>query len=85
MLTLCDYTRRSLFRVRSYINEWSGLAQDHRGRDVEDLSGMAVSTRVAKCTGYQWLFTEEFERVALRINEQSKAGAVAAARKPFMD
>ena len=47
MLTLCDYTRRSLYKARSYINKWSGRTQDHRGFDVEDLSGMAVSTRVA--------------------------------------
>lgn len=46
MLTLCDYTRRSLEKARSYIVQWSGRTQDHRGRDVEDLSGMAVRTRV---------------------------------------
>ena len=47
MLTLCDYTRRSLYKARSYIIKWRGRAQDHRRHDVEDLSGMAVSTRVA--------------------------------------
>ena len=69
----------------AHIKKWSGRAQDHCGHDVKDLSGMAVSTRVAQCTKYQCLFTEEFERMVMRIDIQSKAGAVAATRKPFIE